>query len=395
MTPRLVQFIHLLRKHGLRISVAESLDALHSAQQIGVADRELLRLGLRAALVKSRRDFAAFDALFDRFFTAPRRRKRRRARRRQNTEQGVGQHAAPPMAPPARAEASKKQEQDKAQRLALDALRAMEQSWRQQLDAQPLRQIAADVEQDQAQSQTSLIQPFPPGELADMYREVERLAARLLTRRALRYRRARHGRLDMRRTVLQGLRSGREVPFTLAYRRRHIGKLRLILLCDVSGSVWQASTFLLKLVQTLQSEFSSVRSFLFVHSIAEVTRRFERVRFPDDLDDLRQVPDLNLFGFSDFGRAFYQAYRDLLGDLTRETVLVILGDARNNAYDPQAWTLSEMRRQCRRIIWLNPEPRHDWNRGDSVLAAYAPACDDVLECWTLAHLRQAAELLLS
>jgi uncharacterized protein with von Willebrand factor type A (vWA) domain len=210
----------------------------------------------------------------------------------------------------------------------------------------------------------------------------------------LRYRRARHGRFDLRRTVLQSLRSGSEVPFTLSYRRRHISKLRLIVLCDVSGSVWHVSTFLLKLVHTLQAEFTSVRSLVFVNSMVEVTPLFRHMRFPQDLEALRQYPNLNLFGFSDFGRAFYQFYRDILGDLNRETVILILGDARNNNFDPQAWTLGEIRQRCRRIIWLNPEPHHEWNKGDSVIAAYTPYCDHVLECWTLGHLTQAADLLL-
>ena len=43
-----------------------------------------------------------------------------------------------------------------------------------------------------------------------------------------------------------------------------------------------------------------------------------------------------LFGFSDFGRAFYQFYRDMLSDLNRETVIVILGDARNNNFNAVA-----------------------------------------------------------
>ena len=50
-----------------RISVAESLDAVHSVSQVGLHDREFLRLGLRTALVKSHHDFATFDALFARF----------------------------------------------------------------------------------------------------------------------------------------------------------------------------------------------------------------------------------------------------------------------------------------------------------------------------------------
>jgi hypothetical protein len=242
--------------------------------------------------------------------------------------------------------------------------------------------------------QTRLDRDFPPDQLADMYREVERLTARLLTRRARRYRRARQGRFDLRRTVVHGLRSGSEVPFSLAYRRRHISKLRLIVLCDVSGSVWQVSTFLLKLVHTLQAEFTSVRSLLFVSSMVEVTPLFRRMRFPQDLPILRQYPNLNLFGYSDFGRAFYQFYQDYLGDLNRDTVMLILGDARNNAFDPQAWTLEEMRQRCRRMIWLNPEPRQEWNKDDSIIDAYAPSCDYVLECWTLEHLVRAADLLL-
>ena len=79
MTPRLVAFVRLLREQGLRVSVAESLAALESISHVGLDDRELLRLSLRTVLIKSQRDFALFDTLFQRFFTVPRRRKRRRA----------------------------------------------------------------------------------------------------------------------------------------------------------------------------------------------------------------------------------------------------------------------------------------------------------------------------
>ena len=88
MTSRLLAFIRWLREHGVRVSVAESLDALYSVRQVGIHDRELLRLGLRTALVKSHHDFATFDTLFERFFTAPRRRKRRRGQHQQSGSNG-------------------------------------------------------------------------------------------------------------------------------------------------------------------------------------------------------------------------------------------------------------------------------------------------------------------
>jgi uncharacterized protein with von Willebrand factor type A (vWA) domain len=416
MTPRLLTFIRLLRQQGLRISVAESLDALHSVDRVGLQDRELLRLSLRTVLVKAPRDFATFDALFERFFSLPRRRKRRRRRQRGGANDGIGQRpssppdgnlarstpqppatmprTSPPALPPSHRDEPTATDGEPVQSAALEALTDFEQAWQQQLEARLLNGATTFHHTADQPAQTRLDREFPPHQLADIYREVERLANRLLTRRALRYRRAHQGRFDLRRTVRQSLRSGSEVPFTLAYRRRHLNKLRLVVLCDVSGSVWQVSTFLLKLVHTLQAKFTSVRSLLFVNGMVEVTPLFRRMRFPQDLDALRQYPNLNLFGFSDFGRAFYQFYRDLLGDLSRETVVLILGDARNNNFDPQAWTLGDIRQHCRRIIWLNPEPRRAWNQGDSVLAAYAPFCDHVLECWTLEHLAQAADLLL-
>src|SRR5499427_4873126 len=415
MTPRIVTFIRLLRTQGLPVSVAESLDALHSVSQVGIDDRDLLRLTLRTALVKSHQDFPTFDALFEHFFTVPRRRRRRRGRPQVHPSTGVGQRPVPqqngsPFAPaqripltpassvpyPAQEPHSDTPEITSAETTqALQALAELEQAWQEHSAALRSPRTSATPEHaDTQRVQTRIDRPFPPDCLADMYREVERLAARLLSRQALRTRRAQAGRFDIRRTVLRGLRSGTEVPFTRAYRRRKVNKLRLIVLCDVSGSVWQVSTFLLKLVHTLQAAFASVRSLVFVNAVVEVTELFRRMRFPDDLESLRHYPHLNVFGLSDFGRVFYQFSQDFLPDLRRDTVILILGDARNNAFDPQAWALAEVRQRCRRIIWLNPEPRREWNTGDSIIASYAPACDQVLECWTFEHLAQAAEVLL-
>jgi len=405
MTPRLVAFVRLLREQGLRVSVAESLEALESIGHVGLHDRELLRLSLRTVLIKSQRDFALFDTLFQRFFTVPRRRKRRRGKHQHpsgdNGEKGQkqgprgsGNSSAAQQPLPARQQRNDGSPAKTMQSNIQSQMEVLEQAWQRQLKA-PLGPMVAQPERSGAQAlHTRIDRPFPPDRLEDMYRQVERLASKLLSRRALRYRRARHGRIDLRGTVHRSLRSGTEIPFTLMHRRRKQTKLRLMVLCDVSGSVWQVSTFLLKLVHTLQAEFSQVRSLVFVNSVVEVTELFRRMRFPHDLKNLRQYPQLNLFGFSDFGRTFYQLYRDYLDELTRETVVVILGDARNNAFDAQFWTLDEIRQRSRRILWLNPEPRREWDTGDSIIGVYAPFCDDVLECWTLDHLEQAANQML-
>lgn len=69
MEGALHRFIRLLRLHGVRVSVAEAVDAFHAAVQPGVlADREVLRSALAVTIVKDRRDLATFDRVFDRFF---------------------------------------------------------------------------------------------------------------------------------------------------------------------------------------------------------------------------------------------------------------------------------------------------------------------------------------
>jgi uncharacterized protein with von Willebrand factor type A (vWA) domain len=222
MTPRIVTFIRLLRTQGMPVSVAESLDALHSVSQVGVHDRDLLRLTLRTALVKSHQDFPTFDALFERFFTVPRRQRRRRGQRPVNSSTGVGQRPAPqqngipstpaPRMPPtpalsvhrpaqtAHRDTPELSSEETAQ--AVQALAELEQAWQEHIAAtQQSRAFATPEHTESPPAQTRIDRPFPPDCLADMYREVERLAARLLSRQALRTRRAQAGRFDIRRTL--------------------------------------------------------------------------------------------------------------------------------------------------------------------------------------------------
>ncbi|WP_445259048.1 VWA domain-containing protein [Nocardioides aurantiacus] len=63
------RFIRLLRLHGLRVSTAEAVDAMHAVAQPSVLeDRTVLKSALAVSLVKDRRDLATFETVFDRFF---------------------------------------------------------------------------------------------------------------------------------------------------------------------------------------------------------------------------------------------------------------------------------------------------------------------------------------
>jgi uncharacterized protein len=230
-------------------------------------------------------------------------------------------------------------------------------------------------------------------EVAQMKTVVARLARRIKDALALRRRQEQRGRIDTRRTVRKSL-AYDGVPMEVFLRRRHRDKPRLITVCDVSDSVRNASRFMLQLVWSLQDCFSRVRSFVFVSEIAEVTQAFSTYPVERAIEWALKSAPVDYHCRSDFGFAYSQFVRAQLDTLDRRTTILMLGDARNNYNDPQAWALRMMRERVKGIIWLNPEGQWGWGVGDSVMPLYAPACDIVRECRTIAQLGEVVDNLV-
>ncbi|HAM53915.1 MAG: hypothetical protein A2X51_02590 [Candidatus Rokubacteria bacterium GWC2_70_24] len=232
-----------------------------------------------------------------------------------------------------------------------------------------------------------------PDEVAQMKAVVARLARRIKDALALRQRQEEKGRLDSRRTIRQSLQYG-GVPMEVRFRRRHREKPKLVTLCDVSDSVRNASRFMLQLVWSLQECFSRVRSYAFVSEIAEVTQAFNTYTVDKAIEWALKSSSVDYHCRSDFGYAFSRFCRTELESLDRKTTVLVLGDARNNYNDPQAWAVRQIRERVKGIIWLNPEGQWGWGIGDSVMPLYAPSCDIVKECRTVGQLVQVVDQLV-
>src|SRR5207249_10454177 len=202
-----------------------------------------------------------------------------------------------------------------------------------------------------------------PDEVAQMKTVVARLARKIKDALALRQRQEQKGRIDARRTIRKSLQYG-GIPMEVMLRRRHREKPRLITICDVSDSVRNASRFMLQLVWSLQECFSRVQSYVFVSEIAEVTQAFSSLPVERATEWALKGAPVDFHCRSDFGYAFSRFVRTELERLDRRTTVMILGDARNNYNDPQAWALRMIRERVRGIIWLNPEGQWGWGIGD-------------------------------
>jgi uncharacterized protein with von Willebrand factor type A (vWA) domain len=230
-------------------------------------------------------------------------------------------------------------------------------------------------------------------EVAQIRAVVARLARKIKDALAQRQRREQRGKLDAKRTVRANLQHG-GVPVDLRWRRRHRDRPRLVTLCDVSDSVRNASRFMLQLVWSLQDCFSRVQSHVFVSEIADVSDTFRALPVEAALEHALSRAPIDYHSRSDFGYAFARFCRESLDRLDRKTTVLVLGDARNNYNDPQAWTVRLMRERVKGIIWLNPEGQWGWGVGDSVMPLYAPHCDVVRECRTLGQLAEVVDGLV-
>lgn len=70
MQQKILEFTNLLRKSGVRVSVAEAIDSFLALDAVSIADREVFRDALRATMVKRGDDIAAFEHLFDLYWSA-------------------------------------------------------------------------------------------------------------------------------------------------------------------------------------------------------------------------------------------------------------------------------------------------------------------------------------
>ena len=211
----------------------------------------------------------------------------------------------------------------------------------------------------------------------------KKLAARLAQKR----RRRRRGPVDMRRTMRESLSTG-GVPLDIRFRPPRPSKPEIVVIADMSGSVASFARFTLLLMHALSSEFAKVRTFVFVDGIDEVTHLFDEERDPTVAADriASEAAMVAADGHSDYGRVF-RAFEERYGDAVHpRSTLLILGDARSNYHPPEPEIFEATVRRARRVYWLNPEPQAYWRSGDSVLDAYAGACDDVRECRTLRQL---------
>jgi uncharacterized protein with von Willebrand factor type A (vWA) domain len=183
----------------------------------------------------------------------------------------------------------------------------------------------------------------------------ERFARVMRTRLTRRERARRRGRrLDLRATIRLSVAHGGE-PLDLKFRRRKIKPLRLIALLDASGSMESYVSFFTRFLHAVTQVFRESEAFLFHTRLAHVSSALKE-RDPARALDRLALMAAGVGGGTKIGEclaAFNRMHAKRV--IHSRTCVMILSDG----YDTGppvllSGAMRELRRRCKRIVWLNP-----------------------------------------
>jgi len=160
--------------------------------------------------------------------------------------------------------------------------------------------------------------------------------------------------LDFRRMWRRNALYGRD-GVELTYRRRRIKKTKLMLLCDVSGSMDCYSRFLIQVIYALKREIRDVEVGVFSTRMTPISRLLQHKSVDESLREVSETVH-DWAGGTDIGRCLREFNDRFARDMLRSrTVMIVVSDGwdRGDA-DLMRQEMERLRRRVHRLLWLNP-----------------------------------------
>ncbi len=336
LVAHLARFSGQLRRRDVAVALGDEIDAARALELVDISDIEEVYLALRTTLRIIPRQATTFDLLFDRMW----------------------RHVALDGALDPLVEPPPSQDPPGFEiRTTIESLAAPH-------EPEPPEQERGDQPgySPDAVLRRKAFDQCTDEDLVAMQRLLERVAAKLATRRSRRLvSSAKGGVIDLRRSFRRSLGTGGELV-ELARRSRPVEVPHLVFLCDTSGSMDAHSRFLLTFMLALRKIARRSEAFAFNTTLTRLTPSITPGNILRTLERLAsQVDDWS--GGTRIGACLMEFVDRHLDQLVRaDSTVVILSDGldRGDTELLEA-AMARIRRKARRVIWLNPlmgDPRY-------------------------------------
>ena len=414
---KITGFVSYLRAQGLSVGIAETEDALKALTMVGFEDRDAVRATLKALFTGSRREQQVFDRCFDLYFVSAeefqanqaamaRAQQEYEARQRELEERLSVEGKLIDL------RADLKDVYARMPQSARDHLKDMVDRFSEKmkhapklyegfirsvfmkslLEQQMLLEDAAEGAQ-QADSDADLmfrdISGFREADIPRAHQLIDQVTRRINGEIVARRRRAGHSEaLDFRRTIRAGLSTGGALC-RLRHKPHHSRRKRIVMLCDVSGSMLQFSEFAIR----------------FIKSLSEISDHSEIILFSEQVQRVNPFALQNMDLFNSYvrtsgvwgrgtnvGRALEAVMALTPSVLTPNTVLLVLSDAKSVSLDRAETGLIRAAKAAGSVIWMNPIPEVKWPylKGVTRLRQHC----SMVPCGTLDELSRACQRLI-
>jgi len=204
-----------------------------------------------------------------------------------------------------------------------------------------------------------------------------------------RYKKSSNGIIDIRKTLHKSV-SYNQIPLKRIYKKQKIKKRNLIILADTSDSVIKYSRILLYFIYSLNKFFNDIKTFTFVSEIEEITEYFNNDNsFNEVISSIK-----NKGGNSDYNSSFELFSERYTSILNKNTIFIIIGDARNNYFPADFKNLIQIQKKVKDIIWLNPENKFLWDTSDSNMKLYKKVIKNIYQVKTIEDIKLFSEEII-
>jgi len=335
--PNMMAFARALKQLGVKISLSQVLDASRSADLVDIAERADFRALLRANMISQKEDFPIFDMVFDCFW-------------REQSYERVPMETMEIQGTPTESDAPQGgDEEGGLEEAATDALA------NENLQLENLDEFAIPTYSPQELMNRKDFSEMGVEESRAIARAIMLIATKIATQISRRKKIGRKGNtVDPRWTMRRSMRHGGEI-IDLVHRKKRIKKTRVVLLCDVSGSMDCYSRFLIQFMYGLQNELWGVETFVFSTSLSRITHL---IRTKDIVNALEKIAGsiLGWSGGTNIGRSLHTFNRNFAPSMvTHRTVVVIISDGWDRGdVSLLEREMQDLKRRAKKIIWLNP-----------------------------------------